>query len=90
MDQIKTTTETIITKGNDAWEDLGDITLYRSQCPNTSGKLLFKMVPSLGKRFKVIYQNKTYSLEKNTNSNFVNCNARIGVLNCYLFVEGFE
>ena len=90
MDQIKTTSETIIVNGNDTWENLGEITLYCANYANTSGTLLYKMVPGLGKRFKVVYQNKTYALEKNMNRNFSNCNAYIGSLGRFLSVEGFE
>lgn len=90
MDQIKTTTETIITYGNDTWENLGEVTLISKGAATTSGTLLFKVVPGLGKRFKVIYENKTYALEKNTNANYPRCNAYIGSLGRYLYVDGFE
>lgn len=91
MDQIKTTTETIIAYGNDTWENLGEITLYHRQYNNVTGTLLFKMVPGLGKRFKVIYDKKTYTLEKNTSvDSFKKYNACIGSLNRYLSVDGYE
>lgn len=91
MDQIKTTTETIIAYSNDTWENLGEITLYHRQNEKVTGTLLFKMVPGLGKRFKVIYNQKTYTLEKNTCvDSFKIYNARIGSLNRYLSVDGYE
>lgn len=95
MDQIKTTTETIITNGNDTWENLGDVTLYRRNFSNyvTAGSatLLFKYVPGLGKRFKVVYNGIIYSLEKNPIGYIDNsCNAYIGAISRYLNVEGYE
>lgn len=96
MDQIKTTTETIIAYGNDTWENLGNVTLYRfmgyhgDQEVAGSGTILFKMVPGLGKRFKVVFKDTVYSLEKNTTERHLSYNAYIGEINCYLNVEGFE
>lgn len=95
MEQISTTTETIIAYGNDTWENLGDVTLYYKDNfgdKKTSGSatLLFKMVPGLGKRFKIVYQEKVYSIEKNTTGRFSDCNVYIGAINSYLNVEGYE
>lgn len=92
MDQIKTTTETIIAYSNDTWENLGEVTLYHRDYPNITGTLLFKMIPGLGKKFKVVCENKTYTLEKNRSGLFCvsSCNAYIRALDRYLYVEGFE
>lgn len=92
MDQIKTTTETIIAYGNDTWENLGEITLYHPSYNKATGTLLFKMVPGLGKRFKVVFENKTYTIEKftPTTDRFKTCNAQIGSLNRFLSVDGYE
>jgi len=96
MDQIITTSETIIAHGNDTWENLGNITLYKfvgywgDKEVAGSGILLFKMVPGLGKRFKVIYNDAVYSLEKNNTKRHSSYNAYIAELGCYLNVEGFE
>lgn len=96
MDQIITTSETIIAHGNDTWENLGNVTLYKFVgywgVKEVAGKgiLLFKMVPGLGKRFKVIHKDVVYSLEKNTTNRQSSYNAYIAELDCYLNVEGFE
>lgn len=96
MDQIITTSETIIAHGNDTWENLGNVTLYKFvgywgvKEVVGSGILLFKMVPGLGKRFKIIFKDKVYSLEKNTKTRQSTYNAYIAELDCYLNVEGFE
>lgn len=97
MEQISTTTETIIAYGNDTWENLGDVTLYfkdsygSKKAQDLSATLLYKMVPGLGKRFKIVYQEKVYSIEKNTTGYFSSsCNAYIGAINHYLNVEGYE
>lgn len=96
MDQISTTTETIIAYGNDTWENLGDVTLYYKNsngdkvATSASATLLFKMVPGLGKRFKIVYNEKVYSIEKNTTGRFSSLNAYIGAIDRYLNVEGYE
>ncbi|MBQ0046864.1 MAG: hypothetical protein KBT33_05025 [Prevotellaceae bacterium] len=96
MDQISTTTETIIAYGNDTWENLGDVTLYYKssngckEASGTSATLLFKMVPGLGKRFKIVYKEKVYSIEKNKTCRLSDCNAYIGAIDRYLNVEGYE
>lgn len=87
MTEIKTTTEVFVTNGNETWEDLGKIALYKNNYRKGLATLLYKNVPGLGKRFKIVYCNESYVPQKSLSGS--RYNAYISGLECFLDIEGF-
>lgn len=89
METIKTSTETIITSGNETWEDLGETKLLDSYNHYYGrGRILYKNIPGLGPRFKIVCNNNCYAVKK-LRSLVFGCNVRVGDL-YYASIEGMD
>lgn len=92
MNEIKTTSETIVVSGTETWEDLGYTKVYTFSCngkcidPCGLARVLFKRIAGLGNRFKVVYDNISYT--PRPSKSIFDCNAEISG-DKYLYIEGF-
>ena len=91
MEEIKTTSETIVVSGAETWENLGETSVYADRAYNSFGPcgtatVLYKQVPGLGHRYKVFFKDNIW-IPKFVSRND-GLNAEIESKK-YVYIEGF-
>jgi hypothetical protein len=94
MEEIKTTSETIIVSGAETWENLGETSVYADRAytgfgPCGTATVLYKQVPGLGHRYKVLYKDNIWIPKFVTHTGGLNARISSKEYPCYLYIEGF-